>query len=339
MKITIFCGGPSSEHEISLKSSETILKVLRKTQHDVSVLYINLSLKAYFFNPISSISDEVRSISDETFQPLTKILGENKDDINIALLAGIHGEFAEDGQLQKLLDMHDIPYTGTSAAGSQLCIDKYKTCLAVENIEGLVNPKMLFIKKNSHSVPSQKNFPFAFPVILKPNSLGSSVGIKICQSYKEICSHIEKLHEDFPDEALLITEYISNGVEVSCGCLQKKSGSCVKLPPIEIMPQGHEFFDYASKYDVGGAKEIVPPVSLSPKMSAKISQLACIIHQKLGCATYSRSDFIVKNDSIYFLETNTLPGFTKTSLFPQETAAIGMNLEETILFILNNRTM
>jgi D-alanine-D-alanine ligase len=195
---------------------------------------------------------------------------------------------------------------------------------------------MLYIKKHSHKVPAQKDFLFTFPVVLKPNSLGSSVGISICTSYGELCAHIEKLHEDFPEEALLITEYVSGGVEISCGCLQKKDGSFIKLPPIEIVPQGHEFFDYASKYDVGGAKEIVPPVSVSKEMSARISHLACLIHEKLGCSTYSRTDFIVKNDTIYFLETNTLPGFTQTSLLPQETAAIGMNLEETLSFILDN---
>ncbi len=335
MKITILCGGPSSEHEISLKSSESIFQSLTHSAHTLSVLYISRDKRAYLFTPTNSLAEEVATLSDSHLELLETILQKNKDTIGIALLAGIHGEFAEDGQLQELLDQHGIPFTGSSAASSRLCIDKYATCKAIEEIEPLVNPTMLLIQAGTH-LPEKSHFPISFPVILKPNSLGSSVGISICDSYEELSHQIHTLQDDYPKENILITDYINNGVEISCGCLQKKDGSFVPIPPVEIVPQGHEFFDYASKYDVGGAQEIIPPPSLSPDMSSLISKLACTVHQKLGCSTYSRSDFMVKNNIIYFIETNTLPGFTETSLFPQETAAVGMDLKDTLEFILNN---
>ena len=173
-------------------------------------------------------------------------------------------------------------------------------------------------------------------MISRPNSLGSSVGITISDSYEDLQLNVKSFHKRYPQQELLISEYISGGVEITCGCLQRKDGSFISLPPVEIIPQGHVFFDYESKYDVGGAEEIIPPPSLSSKMTRRISQLACTIHERLGCSTYSRSDFIVKGNTLYFIETNTLPGFTETSLFPQETAAIGMNLQETLEFILKN---
>lgn len=335
MKITILCGGPSSEHEISLKSSETIFQTLKNSSYKLSVLYITPDKKAYFFTPIHSLIDEISPLIDNQLEPLETSLLKNKDQIGTALLAGIHGEFAEDGQLQELLYQHGIPFTGSSSASSRLCIDKYASCQAIEGIDSLVNPAMILVRAGS-SLPEENHFPISFPVILKPNSLGSSVGISICNSYDELSHQAHALQKNYPAENLFITDYISGGVEITCGCLQKRGGGFILLPSVEIVPQGHDFFDYASKYDIGGAQEIIPPPSLTSDVSHSISELACTIHQKLGCSTYSRSDFIVKNHTIYFIETNTLPGFTETSLFPQETAAIGMSLKETLEFILDN---
>ena len=98
-------------------------------------------------------------------------------------------------------------------------------------------------------------------MISRPNSLGSSVGITISDSYEDLQLNVKSFHKRYPQQELLISEYISGGVEITCGCLQRKDGSFISLPPVEIIPQGHVFFDYESKYDVGGAEEIIPPVS------------------------------------------------------------------------------
>ena len=135
---------------------------------------------------------------------------------------------------------------------------------------------------------------------------------------------------------LSATLTIIKGVEISCGCLESSYKNYIKLPPIEIVPNLGTFFDYDSKYLNGGANEICPPNSLSDDVSNLISEHAIKIHDLLGCNSYSRSDFIVdENDDIYYLETNTLPGMTQTSLLPQEADAIGITFNELIEIIIN----
>jgi D-alanine-D-alanine ligase len=133
-----------------------------------------------------------------------------------------------------------------------------------------------------------------------------------------------------------VQEAILNSLEVSCGCLQKKDGSFIDIPPIEIIPQINSFFDYDSKYTKGGSMEITPPKSIDKKMSDKIIRLAQEIHKELGCRLYSRSDFLVKDGKVYFLELNTLPGMTSTSLIPQECNAIGMSYTDLVTFLIEN---
>jgi D-alanine-D-alanine ligase len=134
----------------------------------------------------------------------------------------------------------------------------------------------------------------------------------------------------------LAQEYLEDAIEIQCGALQKKNGDFIALPPIEIIPKKNVFFDYDSKYLSGGATEITPPVSISKKLSDKISILSIEIHKLLALKTYSRTDFMVKNGKIYFLETNTLPGMTATSLLPQEANSIGISYPQLLDFIISN---
>jgi D-alanine-D-alanine ligase len=134
----------------------------------------------------------------------------------------------------------------------------------------------------------------------------------------------------------IIQPLIESDIEVSCGCLEKKNGEVVKLPAIEIIPQSSTFFDYKAKYVKGGSKEITPPEHISEDMADRISQLAVDIHRVLGCSVYSRSDFLIKGNDIFYLETNTLPGMTNTSLLPQEAEAGGISFSKLIDFLVEN---
>ena len=129
---------------------------------------------------------------------------------------------------------------------------------------------------------------------------------------------------------------MKDSIEIQCGTLQKKNGDFIALPPIEIVPKKNVFFDYDSKYLNGGATEITPPISIDKSLSDKISQLSIDIHKLLMLKTYSRTDFLIKNGKIYFLETNTLPGMTATSLLPQEANSIGISYPQLLDFIISN---
>jgi D-alanine-D-alanine ligase len=125
-------------------------------------------------------------------------------------------------------------------------------------------------------------------------------------------------------------------MELSCGCLEDISGNIRNLPAIEIIPQTSDFFDYNAKYTIGASIEITPPEHISKEIADKISILTGEIHKVLGCRLYSRSDFFVKGKDIYYIETNTLPGMTSTSLLPQEAKADGIGFTELLDFLIEN---
>jgi D-alanine-D-alanine ligase len=248
-----------------------------------------------------------------------------------ALLAGIHGEFVEDGKLQTLLEYFQIPYSGSNSSASALAMDKFRSMLAIYTT-GISCPKTSLEEiKDSLVLPPT----LSFPVILKPNNLGSSVGVSKITNQKELLTKAFEIKRKLHVAHIILQEFIE-GLELSCGVLQTKNNEFIKLPPIEIHPKKSEFFDYSSKYEIGGSEEITPPVSIDKKLSDEISDAAATAHVILGCKTYSRSDFIATNNKFYFLETNTLPGMTSTSLLPQEAAAIGISYPQLLDFLIEN---
>ena len=320
-KVSIFCGGPSSEHEVSILSASKIFELIDKNKYDVSLLYIGRNLLCEFLTDTSSIPTSTKI-------PLLEALAILQSNNSFSLLAGVHGEFVEDGKIQTLLEFFKIPYSGTGPEACALAMDKYRSSIVVGSLPDILIPKTR-IHDESTKVPP-------FPFVTKPNTLGSSVGVSIVHTKKEFDIAIEDLKKSFPDQQILIQEYLKDSIEIQCGTLQKKNGDFVVLPPIEIVPKKNVFFDYNSKYVSGGATEITPPISINKKLSEKISQISIKIHELLRLKTYSRTDFLVKNGKIYFLETNTLPGMTATSLLPQEANSIGISYPELLDFIIAN---
>ncbi len=325
-KVAIFCGGPSSEYEVSLSSARTIFDHLDNEKYEVVICFITKKLNAKLIRNGKTDFEKIK-----TKTSLLRILQKIKEEGYYALLAGIHGEFAEDGHLQSLLEFFKIPYSGSDIYGSTLAMDKYRSSLIVEKIPGLLIPASTLISSTKTFNEGNQRFP----LIIKPNTLGSSVGVFIAKNKRELDKALKILKKLNLSE-YIVQECIEDAIELSCGVLQKNNGEFVKLPPIEIRPKKSAFFDYASKYQIGGSEEITPPVSISKALSDKISELSCTIHKYLGLKTYSRSDFLVKNNDIYYLETNTLPGMTATSLLPQEAKAIGISFEKLLDFFITN---
>lgn len=330
MKIVLICGGPSSEHEVSIASTQAILKNIDRQKYEVWLFYITKDLRSCFYKPEKDffVPEDPRL----EFLPLLDGIKKNLLGVDLAVLMGVHGEFVEDGVLQMLLEYHGIKYTGSDVKASALCMDKYSSTSLVEKVLGVKIPKTFLFDIDQPDF----NFEIKYPLVFKPNYAGSSVGVFIIKSQAELEEKITFAKKHFEFRYWLIQEYLEKVIEISCGCLEKKSGEIIELPPIEILPQVAEFFSYEAKYQKGGSKEISPPQNLSSEISAKVSNLAGKIHKLFRCRTYSRSDFLVKDSEIYFLETNTLPGMTETSLLPQEARAFGMNFSELIDFVVQN---
>jgi len=329
LKIALVCGGPSSEHKISLKSTQAILKNIDNNKYQIFIFYITKNLTTCFFK--SKTKKLIIPKDKKLYLPLLKGISQNLTKVDLALLMGIHGEFVEDGRLQSLLELFNIKYTGSKVEASILAMDKYFSNLLVNNNLKIKIPKTKLIDLENPNL----NFKITYPVILKPNNAGSSIGIYIINSYKELKSALKEISNS-KFKYYLIQKYLKNSLEISCGCLEDKNGNFIKLPPIEIIPKDKKFFDYQAKYSKSGSIEITPPVSLNYKLSNKISDLACKIHQLLRCSSYSRSDFLIHNNEVYYLETNTLPGMTATSLLPKEARVKGIDFSQLIDFIIQN---
>lgn len=326
-KIAIFCGGPSSEHEVSINSAKTIQEHIDKKKYEPYIFYISKNLKTILTPCDKKIDFEKLKPKIDLIENL-KLLKENNF---FAFLGGIHGEFVEDGRLQSLLDFFKIPYSGSDFAASSLAMNKFKTALIAKNIKGVNLPKTVLLN-NDCKFPNH----LKFPIIIKPNSMGSSVGVSVLNSISEYSEQINKFIKKYPSQEILLQEYFKNAIEIQSGTLQKINGDFVEIPPIEIIPNKNVFFDYDSKYKIGGAKEITPPVGISKKLSDKIAKISIELHKLLKLKTYSRNDFLVVGKKIYFLEVNTLPGMTATSLLPQEAKAAGIEFTDLIDFIITN---
>lgn len=365
-RLIVFCGGPSSEHDVSIASAKNILATLNHSKYRISLLYIGRDLSTRYFPNISRLQflsgkpprkklpatttpkdmslalsgAKIVDFSKESTHPLFLALSKTLTSVDLTFLGAMHGEFVEDGHLQAMLDALNIPYTGSGMAASALAMDKYRSMLLVQNIQRVSIPNTSIWKglTSSDEVRPLKAIksPFGYPLIVKPNDLGSSVGVAIVKNEQELRKHVKFLSTKYPNRTILFQEYIRGATEVSCGCLEDRKGNFTPLPPVEIIPKKSTIFSYESKYETNGAEEMTPPKTINGSIGAEISLLACEIHALLGCRIYSRSDFLVKGEAIYYLETNTLPGMTANSLLPKEAAAVGISFSKLLDFIIEN---
>lgn len=317
LKVAVLMGGPSSEYEISLKTGENVLKNLDPDKYNVTKVRIDKNGKWMIGNRI--------------YDPKT-ILGK----VDVAFNA-LHGEFGEDGIVQGLLEFYKTPYTGSDLLSSALAINKARS-RQLFKLTGLNSPRSILLKKNGEyqtTVNFFINRITSFPIVVKPNGRGSSLGVSIIGDQEHLEDAI-KAAFDFDDEVLL-EEYIKGeeiAVSVLDGYRKKKHFA---LPPTHILPsEVFGFFSYDAKYLPGASREITP-ASLSRNLTNKVREAALKAHAALGCRGYSRTDMIVKDNIVYVLETNTLPGLTDTSLLPQQAEAAGLSFSKLLDLILESR--
>jgi D-alanine-D-alanine ligase len=290
MHILLIAGGWSDERAISLSGGEQIAAALQRLGHDITRL-----------DPQDSLAEFMDQASRHDFA-----------------FINMHGSPGEDGLFQAMLEDAGCPYQGADTKASFLALNKATAKLIYEK-HGLATPTWEFLP----GLPDKDWKPeFDFPVIVKPNDGGSSIGMSLVESPGGLNDAL-KLVFDGGKEALI--EERIDGFEMTCAVLGNEA-----LPPILIKPKrSGKFFDYASKYELGGADELCP-APVPDELNAKIMKMALTAHRALGIADYSRTDFMVRNDEAFCLETNTLPGMTPTSLVPKAAAAAGMNFDALI---------
>lgn len=299
MRIAVLYGGVSGEREVSLSSGKGIIEALKRNNHDV----IGID-----FNP-----KKMHELIDL--------------DVDLVFI-GLHGKYGEDGRIQGLLDMLEIPYIGSDVLGSALAMDKAKAKQIFQTYDIPIAESKAFRINNKNeikAVAKEINTLFSPPFVIKPNREGSTLGLTIVNDTKQIEEAVKNAVES--DDVIIVEDYIK-GREITVSVLGS-IGEEKALPIVEIIPK-NSFYDYESKYSPGGSEHIVP-ASINDKLTKKIQGYAVLAHQALGCKTYSRVDFLLQDNEIpIILEVNTLPGMTPTSLFPDAAKEAGMSYDDMI---------
>jgi D-alanine-D-alanine ligase len=259
-----------------------------------------------------------------------------------AVFVALHGPMGEDGTVQGLLEMAGLPYTGPEVTAAAVAMDKRLT-KELLRAAGIPTPRYFPVGPGTaratggidwEAVLEQGRRSFGFPWVLKPNRLGSSVGVAIVRDAAEFREAARASERHLPwarpggaverGGSLLVEEFVE-GRELTCGVLAL-GGAARALPPIEIRPVSRPFFDYQAKYTPGASEEICP-APLDAAMTARVEGLAVAVHSALGCDPLSRTDFILdRGGTPQVLEINTIPGMTATSLIPLACRSAGLDL-------------
>lgn len=301
IKIALLMGGLSAEREISFASGKSILKHLDKKRYQIYPIEINPDLKfiAQLFNL--------------------------RKRIDLAFIA-LHGPIGEDGKIQSLLEILKIPYAFSGVLASALAMNKLKSRQLFQTAN-IKTPKCLAItksdwRKNKKAVDAKIIKKIKLPCVVKPDTSGSSYGINIARTKNGLEKSLKNAFKF--DNLILIEEYLGKK-EISVPTLGNEKP--VALPVIEIIPE-NKFFDLKAKYS-GRSKEICP-AQIGPKLTKQAQKIAIKVHQIIGARGIIRTDMMIKNNRIYVLETNTIPGLTSESLVPKSAAVAGLSFSKLL---------
>lgn len=336
MKIVVLAGGLSPERNVSLSSGSKVCQTLRERGHQAAFVDMYLGTdrapESLFDAPIPAELTRVarrtpdlealkaRRGGDSLFGPGVLEVCAMADVVFLAL----HGSCGEDGRVQAALDLLGIPYTGAGHLGSAIAMDKDLTKRLVAPA-GVVTPRWETAHYTQADIPGIVERT-ELPCVVKPVDSGSSIGVSIVRTGEELT---EALTAGLALGGHSVIEQYIAGREIQVGILEGEA-----LPSIEIIPKVG-FYDYENKYQPGAAEEICP-APIPPAWEERLAGAALTAFRTLGLSVYARADFIVTEDGTpWFLEINTLPGMTPTSLLPQEAAAVGIGYGELCERIIN----
>ncbi len=337
--IVVLFGGQSSEHEVSCVSASTIIKHINQQHYVVIPVGITKEGAWYYYKGSLEgitngqwIKDGVQAfISPDAKEKSLYIFDEhhsyNKLPIDIVFPA-LHGLYGEDGSIQGLLELAQIPYVGCNILSSSVAMDKYYTKIIVDRLS-ILQAKSLMIRKDEleamSDVVHRIEASIPYPLFIKPSNAGSSVGITKAHNREELITGL--IEAEMHDDKLLIEEAVK-GREIECAVLGNKEPRASGLG--EIIPNA-EFYDYNAKYVSQDSKTVINP-DIPKNVERKIRDYSVRIFKALDCRGLARVDFFVDEqaDKIIFNEINTLPGFTSISMYPMLWEAKGIAKDELV---------
>lgn len=304
--VAVVMGGPSAEREVSLNTGAAIANALRK----------------YGYTNVVEIDLDPRNFG--------KQLAESKAEV---VFNAVHGLYGEDGRLQTLLEIREMPYTGSGMIASVSCMDKVITKRMLRDA-GISTPACLIVNKKESGIKEKIMQRFSLPVVIKPASQGSSIGVEIVKEENQLDEALANAFKYSRD--ILVEEFIG-GKELTVSMMQK-DGEVVALPVIHIAPHSGTY-DYHSKY-TKGATEYICPADLDEETTKKVQEISKQAYEVLGCSGVARADVMLDEEGNgYVLEINTVPGMTATSLVPKAAAAAGISFPELCNIILQSASV
>ncbi len=316
MRIAVLFGGDSMERDVSVASASQVVAALRSRGHEVLAVDAEqgaLSAERERVVLARGIDARPPEIAKRAGLPAT-VASASLSDVDLVFLA-MHGGAGEDGTIQALLDLVEVPYTGTGKLGSALAWDK-EIAKRLFRAAGVPTPDWRMVPVDADDVERE----LGFPVIVKPNGQGSTVGLSLVESRADLQPAIE--HARRYDAEVVVERYVA-GRELTVGILDD-----VPLAVGEIVPTAGPVFDYEAKYQAGAAREIFP-ADVPAGVAKRARELALDAHRALKLDDYSRVDFrLDAHGELWCLEVNTLPGLSSGSLLPQSAAAEGIDFPE-----------
>ena len=341
MKIVVLAGGLSPERNVSLSSGSLICQALRDRGHQVALVDLFFGVEDLgadgllpyrqpipeAFKRVSRQAPDLKQVRASRGDKSPSAIGPGVLELcagaDIVFLA-LHGTCGEDGRIQAALDLLGVPYTGSGCLASAIAMDKDLTKRLVAGRVTTPDWQVVTVRPDNLEALTRET---ALPVVVKPIDSGSSIGVYIAKDRLELRRALE---ESIRLGGRTVLEQYIQGREIQVAVLDGKA-----LPSIEIIPQA-EFYDYENKYQPGAALEVCP-AQIPQEWEQAVGQAALKVFELVGLSVYARADFIVTPDGKpYFLEINTLPGMTPTSLVPQEAAAVGISYGELCQIIVES---
>jgi D-alanine-D-alanine ligase len=331
LKVAVLMGGPSSEHDVSLRGGKNVVEALDARRFDVRPVVITRegrwrlspSSRGPRRDPFDPYASDGWPEYDGALEALVELRQERTD----VVLPVLHGRFGEDGTLQACLAAAGLSFVGSACHGSAVASDKVRT-KEILGFHGIPTPPFEVLagedlRRGRGAAARRVAARFGLPLVLKDPCGGSSFEVFVCDDEGQVLTAIETLARS--SDRVLVEAYV-RGTELTGGVLEdRERGTTVALPLVEIRPRSSRFFDAREKYDADGAEEICP-ARVSPQVEEAGRALALRLHGLLRLRGLSRTDLILDGEgALWVLEVNTLPGMTSVSLVPRAAAATGMS--------------
>jgi D-alanine-D-alanine ligase len=353
LRVGIFAGGRSAEHEVSVSSADAVLRAIDRERFEPYLVYIDRDGRWHLpagpapllgEEPLAQLlgaatpAEQTTLLRSHADMPLTvvdagadlaprAVLRSLAEAIDVAFLA-LHGPFGEDGTLQGFLEMAGIPYTGAGVMASAVAMDKvvFKDLMRGHGLP--VVDYAWFRRAAWRRAPERVLRDIGETVgersVVKPARLGSSVGMTLVHGPSELPDALDEAFRY--DSKVIVEAYVAGARELECGVLGNDEP--LVFEPGEVISH-HEWYDYEAKY-VPGLADVVPAASVDPELAARVKGLALAAYRAVDCAGLARVDFLAPPGTVYLSEMNTLPGFTATSMYPKQAELAGLAFPDLI---------